>query len=228
MQCLQLPESVRANLEAWRLDLDLEAPVRETDWALLGGEESDRALRMRRHEDRVRFVRTRAALRRLLGARLHCKPQAVRLARGPHGKPRLAEVVGLDFNISHAGRHALIALASRGHVGVDIERCNPELDTASLEPMVASPQEQHLAVAERPGFFDRWVAKEAVLKALGLGVAQHLQQVSVLPSVPADEGPIHFECSDPAWPPLGAWRLSAPPGYVCAIAWTVGPSVQIQ
>lgn len=222
MRRLRLPESIAADVEVWRVDLNLRSPVPEADWALLAGDEGERALRLHRHQDKVRFVRTRAALRRLLAGRLRCRPQDLRFATGPFGKPRLAAGSdgGLDFNASHAGGFALIALAARGSVGVDIERRDPGLDGASLEPVVASPLERRLPAGQRPEFFERWVVKEAVLKAMGLGVAQHLQDVSVLAPPSTETRRYGLHCAAAGWPPLGAWRLPAPPGYASAIAWT--------
>lgn len=223
MQQLQLPEILIADIKVWRLDLDLDAPVPPVDWGLLVDGERDHALRLHRYEDRVRFVRTRAVLRRLLARRLRCMPRTVPLAAGPRGKLRLA--VGRanedlsDFNVSHAGGFALIALARRGAVGVDIERHMPDLDGAGLESQVLSPSERALAVHEQPEFHERWVVKEAVLKSLGLGVAEHLQQVSVRRS-PSGDRRYAVRCSVDGWPPIGVFHLDAPPGYAAALART--------
>lgn len=227
MRPLPLPEPL-AGVEVWRLDLDLHAPVPDADWAVLGGDEADRALRLHRHEDKVRFARTRAAVRRLLAARLRCAPQALRLAAGPRGKPRLAgEYEGgctLDFNASHAGRFALIAIARRGAVGVDIEYRNPDLDAAALEAQVLSPAELELGASRRPEFFERWVAKEAALKAMGLGIAEHLQQISVVMPEQANGARYRLQHPCPEWPAMSAWRLEGPPGYAAALAWAASGS----
>lgn len=224
MQPLHLPESLAADTGVWRLDLDLTAPPADADWGLLDAEEGARALRLRRHADRVRFVATRAALRRLLAERLGCAPRALRFETGPHGKPRLrrgrAGQPALDFNVSHAGGFALIALSRRGAVGIDIERCNPDLDTARLEPQVLSPLERRMEACRRPDFFECWVVKEAVLKALGLGIAEHLGQLSVLNPGQGDGRRYGLRHACLGWPSVSAWRLEAPPGYVAALART--------
>ncbi|MFB8830315.1 4'-phosphopantetheinyl transferase family protein [Azotobacter sp. CWF10] len=213
-----------ADVGVWRLDLDLAAPLADSDRSVLDKTEGARALCFRRHEDRVRFVATRAALRRLLAARLGCVPRAVRFETGPHGKPRLrrgrAGQPAIDFNVSHAGGFALIALSRRGAVGIDIERCNPDLDTASLEPQVLSPLERQMEASRRPDFFECWVVKEAVFKALGLGIAGRLQQLSVLTPGQADGRRYGLRHARPEWSSVDAWRLDAPPGYAAALART--------
>jgi 4'-phosphopantetheinyl transferase len=225
MQQIALPESLVPHVEAWRLDLDLNAPVSHADWAILKKDEGERALRLARHEDRVRFVSTRAALRRLLAARLGRRPQDLRFQTSTRGKPRLAQACGADtalqFNVSHSGSHALVAISNSRPVGVDIEHCDPGLNVAEIEPQVLAPFEQRLDPRRQPEFFERWVVKEAVLKAIGTGVAEHLRQLSV--ARPAVETCRRYGLhhADPAWRLPGAWSIDAPAGYAAAIAYAI-------
>lgn len=225
MQQLALPEVLLPYVAAWRLDLDLSAPLADADWAILNKDEGERAMRFARHEDRVRYVCTRAALRRLLAARLGRRPRDLRFLAGAHGKPRLAQACGadlrLEFNVSHSGAHALIAISSRRAVGVDIEHCDPALDIAGIEQQVLSPAERQMAAGLQPGFFERWVVKEAVLKAIGTGVADQLQQLSVARPAVSDERRYGLHHADPAWRLPGAWRVDAPAGYAAAIAYAI-------
>lgn len=127
----------------------------EADWARLSEDEGVRALLLRKHEDRVRSVATRAALRRLLAAHLRQAPHALRFVSNRHGKPRLPDEAGIDFNVSHAGGFALIALSNNGALGVDIECCNPEVDEVRLATPVLSPFERELGADRQPEFFER-------------------------------------------------------------------------
>ena len=115
MQPQRLPDSLPAGIDVFQLALDLDAPLSDADWALLSEEEGVRALRFLRHGDKVRFVVTRAALRRLLGARLRRRPQTLRFVTNSYGKPRLEAACSSNpaifFNVSHAGSFALIALS---------------------------------------------------------------------------------------------------------------------
>lgn len=222
MQQLALPDSAPAHVHVWRLDLDLAAPVADADWAVLAEDEGARALRYAKAEDRVRYATTRAALRRLLASRMRRRPQDLRFFVDARGKPQHAQPCGADlrveFNVSHAGSHALIAISDCGAVGVDIERCDPSLDVPSLELQVLSARERQMDAGRQPGFFERWVAKEAVLKAVGVGVADHLQRLSVEQPAAGDDCRYRLHDAEPAWPRLGAWRLDAPAGYAAAVA----------
>ena len=180
MQPEPWPEPLPKSLDVFRLPLDLTAPIADADWLLLSAEEGARAQRLHRQADRVRFVRTRAALRHLLGQRLQRRPQALAFTVNRFGKPALSSGEVLHFNVAHAGAFAVIALSASVVVGVDIERRDAAVDVAALQPLTLSPLELQQIDSQRVDFFDCWAAKEAVLKALGLGVAHHLRQLSVL------------------------------------------------
>ncbi|SFD47911.1 4'-phosphopantetheinyl transferase [Paracidovorax konjaci] len=248
-----VPGTVPAGLSVWRVPLDLGRPAPADDWAVLSPDEAARARRLRQPADGVRAVRTRAALRRLLGERLGVPAPDVPLGTGPWGRPRLASGTGPDFNVSHSGDCALIALSERGlAVGVDIERTDAILqgtpvDRAALEALVLSCREQGAAPAVRLPFPAVWTAKEAVLKCLGVGVAEHLAAVSleedpVAPWPPARDLAADAGAGGVGWPPLDApasgrclrvrlegalqgfgvqaCTLPAPAGYAAALAWS--------
>ncbi len=229
-----------AAIQLWMLPLRLDQPPPEQDWTVLAPAEAARARRFRQPADVVRSACTRAALRRLLGARIGVAAQDVALTTGPWGRPGLVGAPGLDFNVSHAGACALIALANQGiAVGVDIERhagagdgaAAPHAeDMAAMEALVLSPDERATPPQERLDFMARWTAKEAVLKCLGLGVAQHLQAVSVRRSAlgrMAAAGPVPLDvrlASPLPSGPMQVCSVSAAPGYAAAIAWSCASS----
>lgn len=215
MRCLALPESVPCGVEAWLLELDLWKPVSDSDLALLSEDEHIRVLRFRQHQDRVRSAVTRATLRRLLAGRLKIPPDELRFVVNPYGKPRLYDDLGMEFNVSHSGCFAFIALSTTGQVGVDIEYRDRAIDAKSLSTYVFSTLERQSALQTAEDFIERWVAKESVLKALGLGISEHLQAVSVLPS---DSEGYEIRHDHPEWEGIQAWSLSVPEGYAAALA----------
>ena len=222
MQRLQLAEGAPEGLEVWRLSLDLNAPVADEDDRLLSRAEWQRAQRLRHHADVVRAVAARAALRRLLSEHTGIAPEKLVFTQNAYGKPALENADGPAFNVSHSGHVALIALAPGGAVGVDIERCRPEAELAPLQGLVLSPSEQlnHARDSSALPFMERWVVKEAVLKALGLGIADHLRSLSI--SITSSLGPpnsYHLEHSLPVSSPLQAWPLPAPSGYAAALGY---------
>ncbi|MCC5901421.1 MAG: 4'-phosphopantetheinyl transferase superfamily protein [Halomonas sp.] len=220
MQRLRLAETLPVGLTVWQLSLDLEAPVADEDYRLLSQTERQRACRLRHHADVVRAVATRAALRRLLSAQTGVAPEKLVFSENAYGKPLLKRAHGLAFNVSHAGGYALIALATCGQVGVDIERRRPEAELASLSDLILSPSERRYHDSGRSAlpFIERWVVKEAVLKALGLGIADHLQALSIA-SFLGQPDTYLLDHSLPVSLPLQAWPLPAPYGYAAALGY---------
>ena len=250
MRALPLPDSVPDGVQAWLLPLDLRAPIEQADWHLLSEDEKARAERFYQHADRVRMAATRAALRRQLARRLGCAPAALCFELGPHDKPRLSPQGGhkpaVTFNVSHCGEYALIAVSTAPGVaslGVDIEQRRADLDLEDLAEYAFTPSERAFLQRCQPcagqsgappgldyasAFFLTWVAKEAALKALGVGIGEHLQTLSVRIVNERDKTSstalnVALEHERVEWRPLQVSPLQAPGGYCAAIAWQVWP-----
>ena len=165
------------------LDVD-EAPLR----ALLSPDEQERAARFVFREDRRRYIVARARLRQLLGERLRVSPEKIELQYGAAGKPALAASHGeLRFNLSHCEDVAVYAFADAAEVGVDVEAVRRLDDADEIAMRVFSPRERaaylRLPEGERAwGFFRCWTRKEALVKALGSGLSQPLEDLDVSPA----------------------------------------------
>jgi 4'-phosphopantetheinyl transferase len=141
------------------------------------------------HLWRLPYARSmeRAPLLALLAVYLDAEPASLELRNDEFGKPRLlvdgAEHPDLQFNWSHSGGHALVALARDVAPGVDIEQRRDGVKTLEIAQRFFAPDEARTlaacAGAEREALFFRlWCAKEAVLKALGRGLAFGLERVA--------------------------------------------------
>lgn len=230
---LAVPDAAReAGVRVVRIDFDANVPLDAPAFSALSDAERARASRFLRVQDARRSATTRAALRDALGAQLGIAPRALCLCVDAAGRPALAPAhcSTLDFNVSHAGDHALIAWSATCRVGVDIEQCTRALDWRALSREVCAADEAAYLGA-LPGdqgarvFMQVWTAKEALLKALGTGIAGGLAAFAVVPAhdplVPA------VQVVDPAAASAGvaafdaAW-LDAAPGYAACVAWARG------
>jgi 4'-phosphopantetheinyl transferase len=211
---LPLPETIPSSIEVWQLKLNLRLPISSTDFSLLSKDERARALYFYRHEDRVRAIATRAALRRLLAERLASPADEIGFVANKYGKPFLRHEEGIEFNVSHAGTFSLIAISTDGPIGVDIECRNRGVEEKMFDDYVLSSMERSSGsgIAD---FIEHWVAKESALKALGLGISEYLQAVSILPGEGSDYRVIHDQ---PEWAGLKVWPIDAPEGYAAAVA----------
>jgi 4'-phosphopantetheinyl transferase len=169
----------RGETHVWRVWLGRESPELA---ALLSEEESQRAARFHFSEGRRQFSVTRGALRLLLGAYLGIAPRDVRLKINGHGKPSLEGEGTLRFNAAHSHEFALIAFSLDGKAGVDIEHTQRRLRLEEMSRIVLSEKERAdwfelPEAAQRQEFFRHWTAKEAYLKALGVGLSRELREI---------------------------------------------------
>lgn len=191
-----LGEPVEPPAAAWLIRLSLAVHAGELGrlHATLSADERERAARGRPDVQR-RFVACRGRLRLLLARLLNVEPRDVVFRYGRQGKPSLEGEGshGWRFNISHSGDVAIFAI-SRSEVGVDIEVTNGR---ESLESLAASAPSiladgERLAWLALPGcerigaLLRTWVAKEALLKAMGHGIGAGMDRFSLpMPVGPA-------------------------------------------
>jgi 4'-phosphopantetheinyl transferase len=111
-----------------------------------------------------------------LGRYLDLPPSAVPLETPPHGKPQLAASANSDlrFNLAHSGQLAVVAVTRGGEIGVDVERVRPVEHWPEISSRYFHAEEAALLGAEAhetpATFFRCWTRKEAVLKAIGVGI----------------------------------------------------------
>src|SRR5258706_3635076 len=163
-----------AAIALWVADPEAFAEQRDACAALLSDAEAARAARLARPAPHDRFVIGRGLLRRLLGGSLGVDARAVTLAEARHGKPALADAADpLRFNVSHTDGCALIAVATRHEVGVDVERRRTMSDALALARRFFAADEAAAlgaldGAARDAAFLALWVRKEAAGKALGI------------------------------------------------------------
>jgi 4'-phosphopantetheinyl transferase len=121
------------------------------------------------------FVVTRGMLRVILSKYLNCDASKLFFIRNKFGKPELKNnQTKIFFNVSHSKQAALLGFSLDGEIGVDLELIQPGLDFLGLAKRILTPKElkHFLGVREADRakiFYAIWVAKEAVIKAIGQG-----------------------------------------------------------
>ena len=178
----QLHTDIADGLSLFCVDLGGSAPSPQIRGYLCASERT-RAAAFRYTDLAARFVWCRAALRQILGARLACPPKQVALQQTDAGRPFVADA-GFDFNVSHSGDLALIALLDgHGRVGVDIERLVPLRDMDKLAETVFTAREREILRRERgtrlKAFYRLWTCKESYLKAIGTGLMVEPSRVDI-------------------------------------------------
>lgn len=149
--------------------------------AKLDRHEQDRAAGFVFETDRAVFVGAHALLRHALGSIFG--GAAIRFRTNAYGKPELDLDFehGVHFNLSHTRGMAVCAICCGHSVGVDVEAVDRSVDVELLAKRYFAARE-HRLIAEAPPhrraeiFFRLWTLKEAMLKALGTGLAMPLRK----------------------------------------------------
>jgi 4'-phosphopantetheinyl transferase len=219
-------------VEVWKASLGTVASGEDDSLAaLLSDDERTRAAQFVFDQDRRRFVRSRAALRTVLGQRLGIAPSSLVFAYGPQGKPELDAHHAASrehFNLAHSGDWALVALARDRRVGVDVEQVRPGLAETNIAQRHFAAREV-AALRNLPpemqdeAFFRCWTRKEAYLKALGCGLSLALDAFTV--SLAPGEPEILSSRDDPEV--QKHWRLielHPAAGYIGSVALEARPA----
>jgi 4'-phosphopantetheinyl transferase len=124
-------------------------------------------------------------------------------------------------SLSHSGDVVMCGLAPSGLLGVDVERIRPRKHWEGLAEFALHPSELRRLVklpdaARWPGFYRVWTLKEALAKALGVGLALPFNRISFDAQNRIESAPPGEEFADGVWnfytPQLGS-------GYAAAAAW---------
>ncbi|MFJ5733424.1 4'-phosphopantetheinyl transferase family protein [Streptomyces paradoxus] len=213
--------------------------VDPADLALLETEEFRRALGMLAERDAAEFVRTRAGARRALGELLGIPPATARLGhrRCPgcgaddHGPPLLVRpALPLAISLSRTAGWGVFVVGAGLGIGVDAEALRPVRESLFAGSVLTAAERRHLeAMAPGPArhvaFHRVWTRKEAVVKAVGVGlVGTELDQLETHPD---RDGPLrvtHHGIGSPTTWTVEDLRLSD--HLAVALARAAGPAAR--
>jgi 4'-phosphopantetheinyl transferase len=217
---LDLPPGHQVDI--WRIHLDVPVDLLKILQGQLSSEEAERAARFYFPTDRSRFILSHAILRQILARYLRREPGQLHFSVNEYRKPFL-DGGGLEFNLSHSGDFALIAIAQARKVGVDVEQIRTDFETEDIGRRFFSQAEmlelQSLPIEQREAaFFRCWTRKEAYIKAQGMGLTLPLDSfdVSLSPGQPAI-----LRATRPDSAEAARWTLmtlEVGPGYAAALA----------
>ena len=152
----------------------------------LSDHEKSRADRFKLEPDYRCYVSVHALLRIELSKLLKTKARSIRIGESEYGKPFIP---GIDLPFSLSTAKNLFAFAV-GHssqlLGIDIEQIKPDIDFINISRNYFSIKEQQLILSlknpadQKCRFFEIWTRKEAILKAIGIGLNADLTKVQVL------------------------------------------------
>jgi 4'-phosphopantetheinyl transferase len=146
--------------------------------ALLPAEEITRAAGFRFEKNQREHLVTRALLRSTLSRYVpEIAPREWRWKLGAHGKPVVDPPCGLFFNVSNHPDMVVCVVARQEAIGVDVEPLARGEEIVEVADTVFAPEEQVGLTPDRA--VTLWTAKEAWIKALGLGFSAPVRDMVV-------------------------------------------------
>lgn len=140
---------------------------------LLSEDEKKRANQFYFPHHKQNFTMARAILRCLLAKYLDITPSQIIFDYYDHGKPYIKH--NIQFNLSHSGGWALLAVGEQYPMGVDLEyfsdRPYEGIAQTAFSPIEINHLKQLPFYLKPIGFYSLWSQKEAFIKASGLGLS---------------------------------------------------------
>jgi 4'-phosphopantetheinyl transferase len=173
-------------IHLWRADLAALIPQIPRLQPLLSADEQHRADRYVFAHHRQRYIVARSLLRLMLSRYTGIAAADLEFNYAANGKPSLVQPLSLQFNLSHSQDKAMYAVGADRSLGVDLEFLRPVDHLIPISRRFFSEAELRWLEAETDNaqalmFFRLWTAKEAYLKATGVGISQ-LQHICLTQS----------------------------------------------
>ncbi|MGQ3892321.1 4'-phosphopantetheinyl transferase family protein [Legionella sp. CNM-4043-24] len=193
------PRLDRTQIDIWQFSLAREP---EHAFEQLNDEEKIRARRYHFERHQRRFIVARAMLRAILAAYLNEPARQLQFDFNRQGKPFLAHPSNIQFNLSHSGEWALLAVGREHPMGIDLEffSARPYVDLGAQ--LFSDREMQGLRALpsrlQALGFFHVWAQKEAFIKASGLGLSYPTREFSVS-SLPGEVETVEDRLHQRSW-----------------------------
>lgn len=201
---------------------------------LLSADEIERAQRFVKPIDSLRFIAARGTLRKILS--LYCQKDARNLSfnYNKYGKPELDlnDVHSVNFNLSHSGNYAVLAVSNQCELGIDIEEIKPFREDIAAR-FFSDRECAALANMNGEDYFDGfyrcWTRKEAFVKAHGTGLTLPLNSFDVTVQKFLDPKIMRLNGVEKPWSEWKLMNFNMLEGYAGAIvAKTADLNVQLR
>jgi len=175
------------HIDVWLCHLKQLSGDIDNFYSILSVDERERADKLKVEDKKQQYIITRGTLRQRLGLLTNIEPEDFVFDYLEHGKPVLINddrFANITFNVSHSHDLALIAIAQKQNIGIDIEKINRESNHQALMTRFFSEAEQTEfqnipEPNEAEAFCACWTRKEAFIKAVGAGVSYGLDKFDV-------------------------------------------------
>lgn len=169
--------------DVWRIEINANVKQLIQFTSIIENREFIIANQYLKASDKNRYLLSRVALRLLLSKYLLKNPELLSFGNDLDNKPFLLNTNGdeIKFNISYAKDYILISV-SLTEVGVDTEYIDPIFDFDDiLTDFFAVDEKNYIEETNsKERFFTSWTKKEALAKAIGIGILGPINQFPIL------------------------------------------------
>jgi 4'-phosphopantetheinyl transferase len=172
--------------KAWIMNVHDFYPEIDLIKQCLPQEELNHGVTMKNPEYQSLYYLRKGITRMIHSSFLKTTPDSIRYEYTENGKPNFAdmEYQKFGFNISHSKEYLMAGIAKGREIGADIEKINLKLKFPLMTDSVFSPRELDLyrnyhELRRIRAFYKAWVQKEAIGKALGLGLSIGFNNIPV-------------------------------------------------
>ena len=162
----------------WLLCAPLSLEITPEKRHLLSREEQARARRFRQPLDQKRHQLAHILKRYCLANIMKVGVQGLSFYFGKKNKPYCKHPGAPYFNLSHSGDWVLLGVSTITEIGVDVE-ADRDVSDGVVSFILNTQQQLELSQDTDPfaRFMIYWTQKEAVAKALGLGLSMNVQSI---------------------------------------------------
>lgn len=206
------------DLHIWRYTHKQEDHVAESTHPLLSKQEQERCAAYLNDAEKIRYTCNHRFVRQVLSRYTGLSPREIVFSHAQHGKPFIK---GSDifFSYSYRADQCLLAVSRQEKVGVDIEKMKTLQDLHTFADFCFSEQEKQIIFGSgeallQDTLFTFWTFKEAIIKALGVGLNTDLTHIEL-------SGFLHQEANALSADGNNLYtmrRISSPSGYRAAFA----------
>jgi len=161
-------------------------------YPLLSDAEKERSERFKFYKHRKLFIASHGFLHGVLSRYIETPENGIEFFHQVHGKPAIIDEQNknnIQFNLSHSGNLAILAVCKKHQLGIDIEFAERKTQWEGIIRRFFTQNEQKKLLAlpekiKKETFFKIWTRKEAHMKVTGQGL--HLSPDKFEVSVPPE------------------------------------------
>ena len=134
--------------------------------------------------DKERYLISRYLLKKILSGYTDIPANNIIIKNSFYGKPEIENELKIKFNLSHSGDKIVFAFTLNNEIGIDIEKIEFSVNHMEIAENYFSEDEIFLLKKQKEdivnNFYYIWTRKEALLKAIGVGLLPDLKKISAI------------------------------------------------